>query len=72
MRQLEGVIPVLLTPFTKNGEVDEPALARLVKYLNSKNIGGFWVLGTGAEDMNLTYQQRLRVAETVEIGRAHV
>lgn len=65
MRNLEGVIPVLLTPLTKSGEIDEPALARLVEYLNTKNIGGFWVLGTGAEDMNLTYRQRLRVVETV-------
>lgn len=65
MRKLEGVIPVLLTPLTKDGEIDEQALARLVEYLNTKNIGGFWVLGTGAEDMDLTYQQRLRVIETV-------
>lgn len=65
MRKLEGVIPVLLTPFTKSGEIDEPALTRLVQYLNTKNIGGFWVLGTGAEDMNLTYRQRLCVVETV-------
>lgn len=65
MRKLEGVIPVLLTPLTKDGEVDEPALSRLVEYLNGKNIGGFWVLGTGAEDMNLTYKQRIRVVETV-------
>jgi len=65
MRRLEGVIPVLITPFTKDGEMDEQALARLVEYLNSKNIGGFWVLGTGGEDMDLTYQQRLRVTETV-------
>ena len=65
MRQLEGVIPVLLSPLTKEGEIDEPALGRLVEYLNGKNVGGYWVLGTGAEDMNLTYQQRLRVVETV-------
>ena len=65
MRKLEGVIPVLLTPLTKDGEVDGPALVRLVEYLNTKNIGGFWVLGTGAEDMNLTYSQRLQVVETV-------
>ena len=65
MRQLTGVIPVLLTPLTKQGEIDESALGRLVEYLNSKNIGGFWVLGTGAEDMNLTYQQRMKVAEVV-------
>lgn len=65
MRKLKGVVPVLLSPLTRDGEVDEPALARLVEYLNTKKIGGFWVLGTGAEDMNLTYKQRLRVVETV-------
>ncbi len=65
MRLLKGVIPVLLTPLTKDGDVDEKALVRLVEYLNSKNIGGFWVLGTGAEDMNLTYDQRLTVVKTV-------
>jgi len=65
MRKLEGVIPVLLTPLTKDEEIDIPALVKLVEYLIQKNIGGFWVLGTGAEDMNLTYQQRLQVVETV-------
>jgi len=65
MKILEGVVPVLLTPMTEEGEVDSAALTRLVEYLNTKNIGGFWVLGTGAEDMNLTYAQRLEIAETV-------
>jgi 4-hydroxy-tetrahydrodipicolinate synthase len=65
MRKLNGVVPVLLTPFTKKGDVDEVGLANLVDYLNGKNVGGFWVLGTGAEDMNLTYEQRLRVANVV-------
>jgi dihydrodipicolinate synthase/N-acetylneuraminate lyase len=67
MRKLHGIVPVLITPITKDGEVDEPALGRLVDYVNGYNIGGLWVLGTGGEDMSLTYQQRLRVAEvTVE------
>ena len=65
MRKLSGVVPVLITPFKSNGDVDTEALSRLVTYLNTKDVGGFWVLGTGAEDMNLTYQQRLKVAETV-------
>ena len=65
MRKIEGVVPVLLTPLTEGGEIDQQALGRLVEYLSSKNIGGFWVLGTGAEDMNLTYQQRLTVVRTV-------
>lgn len=65
MRKLIGVVPVLLSPLTQSGEIDKSALTYLVNYLNSKEIGGLWVLGTGAEDMNLTYKQRLRVVETV-------
>jgi dihydrodipicolinate synthase/N-acetylneuraminate lyase len=65
MKQLKGVVPVLLTPFDKNGEIDNISLAKLVEHLNTKEIGGFWVLGTGAEDMNLTYSQRLEVVNTV-------
>jgi len=65
MKELKGVIPVLLTPFTSKWDVDHEALIKLVKHLNSKRVGGYWVLGTGAEDMNLTYNQRLEVAKTV-------
>ncbi len=70
MNTLKGVVPVLLTPLTVSGDVDEPALIRLVNYLNKKEIGGFWVLGTGAEDMNLTYDQRLHVAKVVTNANA--
>lgn len=65
MRIMEGVVPVLLTPLTQSGDIDEESLTRLVHHLNTKDIGGFWVLGTGGEDMNLTYEQRIQVVETV-------
>ncbi len=65
MRKLEGVIPVLITPVDHDGNVDTSALEKLVDYITAKNIGGLWVLGTGAEDMNLTYDQRLTVVECV-------
>ncbi len=64
-RPIQGVIPVLSTPFTAAGEVDEPALRRLVDFLAGKEIGGLWVLGTGSEDMNLSYDKRLQVARIV-------
>ncbi len=64
-RPIQGVIPVLSTPFTAAGEVDEPALRRLVDFLAGKELGGLWVLGTGSEDMNLSYDKRLQVARIV-------
>ncbi|EPR35561.1 dihydrodipicolinate synthetase [Alkalidesulfovibrio alkalitolerans DSM 16529] len=61
-RPVEGIVPVVVTPFDDHGEVDLTAVERLVGFLNSKSIGGLWVLGTGSEDMNLSYEKRLRIA----------
>ena len=30
--RIEGIIPVMLTPFTEDGEVDYPGLARLIEW----------------------------------------
>ena len=61
-RPIEGVVPVLLTPFTRDEAIDEPALRRLVEFLKTFDLGGLWVLGTGSEDMNLTFAKRIQAA----------
>ena len=63
--KINGIVPVLHTPFTATGEVDEPALRKIVDFLCEKSIGGLWVLGTGGEDMNLTFEKRKQVASIV-------
>lgn len=65
MRRLKGIIPVLVTPFNKDETVDRGSLRKVTQYILDKNPGGFWVLGTGGEDMNLTFEERVRVAQTV-------
>ena len=65
MKKIKGVVPVLHTPIDQTGAVDINGLERLVDFLCNNSIGGLWVLGTGSEDMNLTYDQRLKVAECV-------
>jgi dihydrodipicolinate synthase/N-acetylneuraminate lyase len=64
-RAIEGIVPVLLTPFDEDGNIDEPAQIRLVEFLCEKKIGGLWVLGTGSEDMNMSYEKRLQAAQIV-------
>jgi len=64
-RPIEGIIPVLTTPLKINGTVDEPALKRIIEFLISKHVGGFWALGTGSEDMNLTFSQRMEIARVI-------
>lgn len=63
--KLKGILPVLHTIFDKDGCLDLGGLRKLVDFLVSQDIAGLWVLGTGAEDMNLTFEQRVKVAETV-------
>lgn len=69
MRTINGIVPVLSTPLLPDGSIDEQGLVRLLDYLLVKPIGGLWVLGTGSEDMNLTFAKRLQVAR---IASQHV
>jgi 4-hydroxy-tetrahydrodipicolinate synthase len=62
-RAVRGIVPVVSTPLTAEEDIDVPALKRLIEFLNSKKIGGLWVLGTGSEDMNLSFAKRIKVAQ---------
>ena len=69
-RMLQGVVPVVQTPMTRDGQVDVAAQKRLIQFLLERNPGGFWCLGTGSEDMNLTFEQRLAAAGAVTEANA--
>ena len=72
-RPIEGIVPVVSTPLNKDENIDLIGLKRLVEFLINKKIGGLWVLGTGGEDMNLTFAKRLEVAKCVtEINKGKV
>jgi 4-hydroxy-tetrahydrodipicolinate synthase len=62
-RSVRGIVPVVSTPLTAEEDIDVPALKGLIEFLNTKNIGGLWVLGTGSEDMNLSFAKRIKVAQ---------
>ena len=62
-RPVLGIVPVVDTPLTADEDIDVPGLKRLIEFLNTKNIGGLWVLGTGSEDMNLSFAKRLKAAQ---------
>ena len=70
MRQVKGIVPVLSTPFTSDENIDVEGLKRLVGFLITQNIAGLWVLGTGSEDMNLSFEKRLKVAKAVTEANA--
>ena len=72
MKKLNGIIPVLITPLKEDKTVDEISLIKICKKYCNSNVKGLWVLGTGGEDMCLSFEDRLEVAEVVEIILANL
>ncbi|GAB4505970.1 MAG: hypothetical protein Kow00123_01080 [Anaerolineales bacterium] len=61
---LRGVFPALVTPFTKDEEVDEPALRALVRHL-LPHVDGFVPCGTTGEFPYMTPDEQKRVISIV-------
>jgi 4-hydroxy-tetrahydrodipicolinate synthase len=62
---LTGVFPVLPTPFDSEGQVDEPGLRRLVRYLLHCGVDGMTYPGVASEVGQLTLAERLRLTAAV-------
>lgn len=73
--RLSGVIPVLATPFSSDGELSVPSLRRLVGFVLSAPANALAIFGIAGETSSLSLDERLRmqqvVAEEVE-GRIPV
>ena len=62
---LGGIFTALLTPFDKNGKVNEKALCDLIEFNIRKGVDGFYVNGSTAESFLLTEAERKLVYELV-------
>ena len=62
-----GVIPALVTPLDKSGNLMEDALRKVIDYTISGGVHGLFILGSSGEIYGLTNEQKRRVVEiTVE------
>lgn len=59
---LEGVFPALVTPFTKDEEIDEDAFRRLIRHVIER-VNGIVPCGTTGEFANLSLEERKRIIE---------
>lgn len=69
MTDFRGLYCALVTPYTKAGEVNYPALKKLVNHLLSQGAEGFYVCGSTAEAFLLSQEERMRILECV-LGEA--
>jgi 4-hydroxy-tetrahydrodipicolinate synthase len=72
-RALTGCGTALVTPFTTSGEVDEPALRRLVDWQIAEGVHFLVPCGSTGEAATLTPSEQRRVVEiTVEVAEGRV
>jgi N-acetylneuraminate lyase len=65
MPLLEGAIPALVSPFTKEDEVDVKLLQELVEWQLAQKAGGLYLTGSTGEGLLMSIPERQLVAETV-------
>lgn len=68
-----GVWPVMLTPFTLEGQIDEPALRALVDWYIDNGVDGLFASCQSSEIFNMDFEERMRIAKiTVNQARGRV
>ena len=65
MTQLKGILPALVTPFDKAGNVDHDMLSNIIEFQLKAGVKGFVPLGSTGEYYALTNQERRQVLATV-------
>lgn len=63
---LEGVYPILATPFTEAGEVDEKSLRELVRFQLEAEVNGIALFGNASEAYTLLDRERESIAAIVK------
>ncbi len=65
MIEIEGVYPALITPFTRDDEVDKEGLRRLVEYEIEGGVAGIVPCGTTGESATLSHEEHKEVIDVV-------
>ena len=65
IKELRGVLPALVTPLTRDGAVDEPAVQRLVEHVLAGGVHGLLALGSTGEVASLDDAARGKVLAAV-------
>lgn len=68
-----GVWPVMLTPFTEEGKVDEKGLVELVDWYIENGVSGLFAACQSSEIFELTLEERLQIVDiTVKAAKGRV
>ena len=65
MRQFNGIITPIPTPFREDGEFSEKGMALLLEYLAARGIHGVYAVGSYGSFPMMSVEERMKVAEVV-------
>ncbi len=66
MKNINGIIPALLTPFDKDNKINEKVLSELIERNINQGVSGFYVAGSTAEVFLLSKEERLALYRMVK------
>ena len=69
-RKIEGIIPVMITPFTANGQIDYPGLGRLVEWYIDNGSDALFAVCQSSEMQYLSLEERVELAAFVKKAAA--
>lgn len=65
MKKFEGIYTALVTPFDKNGKINDSAIQKLVDKNLKEGVSGFYVSGSTGESYLLSVKERMYLLEAV-------
>ena len=68
-QKIEGIIPVMITPFTANGGIDYPGLGRLVEWYIDNGSDALFAVCQSSEMQFLSLDERVELAAFVKTSR---
>ena len=66
--QLEGIYPIVPTPFEEDGKVDHASIEKLTTFMIGKGVNGIAVLGALGEGHKLDANERSQVVQRFKTG----
>ncbi|MBK0018892.1 dihydrodipicolinate synthase family protein [Kosakonia sp. S42] len=65
MKTINGIVPVMLTPFTADDQIDYPALAKLIDWYLEKGVDALFAVCQSSEMQFLSLEERVGLARFV-------
>ena len=65
MKKIDGIVPVMLTPFTENNEIDYEGLGHLIDWYIENGADALFAVCQSSEMLFLSLEERVKLSQFV-------